>query len=51
MNSPSEVKLSQIDTTGYDFGGTMSQAEIDEELDQMDNDPEFAMDEDKDEDE
>lgn len=49
MNGPSDVKLSQLDTTGYDFGGSLSQEEIDEELDRMENDPEFATDEDKDE--
>ncbi len=35
------VPLSQLDTTGYDFGGTMTDAEIEEELDRMENDPEF----------
>ena len=37
MNSPSDVKLSQIDTTGYDFGGTMTDEEIDAELDAMES--------------
>jgi hypothetical protein len=41
------VPFSQLDTTGYDFGGSLSQEEIDEELDRMDNDPEFAMNEDE----
>jgi hypothetical protein len=36
------VPLSQLDTTGYDFGGTMTDAEIEAELDAMENDPEFS---------
>ena len=40
------VPFSQLDTTGYDFGSSLSDEDIEEELDRMENDPEFAMDED-----
>lgn len=45
----SGVPFSQLDTTGYDFGGSMSEEDIEEELDRMENDPEFAMEEEEDE--
>lgn len=35
------VPLSQLDTTGYDFGGSMSEEDIEADLDEMENDPEF----------
>ncbi len=35
------VPFSQLDTTGYDFGSSMSDEDIEEELDRMENDPEF----------
>lgn len=34
------VPLSQLDTTGYDFGGTLSEEQIEAELDAMES--EFA---------
>lgn len=40
------IPLSQLDTTGYDFGGTLTEEQIDADLDEMENDPEFQDDDD-----